>query len=73
MTDGLKNIYILITRPENQAEHLSKQLDNFPEDKRKLIQNKINSMSPEEIEIFIERNNLGHLGGRCIAGNALAP
>jgi diadenosine tetraphosphate (Ap4A) HIT family hydrolase len=59
---------MVITEEEANSikEHLSKQLDNFPEDKRRLIQDKINAMTPEELEIFIEKNNLGHLGGNCI-------
>ena len=47
-------------------EHLSKQLENFPEDKRNLILDKINAMSPVALEEFIKRNNLKHLGGQCI-------
>lgn len=47
-------------------EHLSKQLENFPEEKRKLIQEKIEAMSPEQLENFIEQNKLTHLGGNCL-------
>lgn len=47
-------------------EHLLKQLDNFPEDKRNDLKKKINSMNEEEIENFVQQNNLKHLGGQCI-------
>jgi len=47
-------------------EHLLKQLDNFPEDKREQIENQINSMTTEQIENFVEQNKLTHLGGQCI-------
>jgi len=46
--------------------HLFNQLENFPEDKRDDIKNQINSMSNEEIENFVQQNNLKHLGGQCI-------
>ena len=47
-------------------EHLLKQLDNFPEDKREQIKTQINSMTTEQIETFIKQNELTHLGGQCI-------
>ena len=47
-------------------EHLLKQLDNFPEDKREQIKNQINSMTTQQVENFIEQNKLTHLGGQCI-------
>tara|TARA_Y100000310_G_scaffold286519_1_gene310768 strand:+ start:2131 stop:2721 length:591 start_codon:yes stop_codon:yes gene_type:complete len=47
-------------------DHLLKQLGNFPEDRRKEIENKINSMNPEELGNFIQQNQLMHLGQQCI-------
>ena len=47
-------------------EHLLTQLENFPEDKKKQIKGQINSMTTEQIEIFIKQNDLTHLGGQCI-------
>ena len=47
-------------------EHLLKQLENFPEDKREQIKNQINSMTTEQIEEFVKQNQLTHLGGQCI-------
>ncbi|MFH0711592.1 MAG: HIT domain-containing protein [archaeon] len=47
-------------------EHLLKQLDNFPEDRREQITNQINSMTKEQVENFIQQNKLTHLGGQCI-------
>jgi len=47
-------------------EHLLKQLDNFPEDKREQIKKQIESMTTEQVGTFIEQNNLTHLGGQCI-------
>ena len=59
---------MVITESEAKEikEHLSKQLENFPEEKRSFILQKINEMSLEELEEFIKRNNLTHLGGQCI-------
>jgi len=39
-------------------EHLLKQLVNFPEDQRENIKNKITEMTNEQLEKFIEENNL---------------
>jgi histidine triad (HIT) family protein len=39
---------------------LLKQLENFPEDKREEIKNKILSMTNEEIEQFVKENNLDY-------------
>ena len=47
-------------------EHLFKQLENFPENKRKEMEAQINSMTPSEIETFLDQNNLSHLSGKCI-------
>ena len=55
--------------PEEAIEiktHLLSQLDNFPEDKRADLSEKIGSMSDAEIENFVKQNNLNHLGGQCI-------
>lgn len=55
--------------PEQASEikqHLLKQLDNFPEDKRSQIEEQINSMTEEQIEQFIKQNKLTHLGDQCI-------
>lgn len=46
--------------------HLLKQLSNFPENKQKEIEEQIKSMSPEQIETFVNQNNLNHLGSSCI-------
>jgi len=51
---------------EQIKEHLLKQLDNFPEDRREQIREQINSMTKEQVESFIEQNKLTHLGGQCI-------
>ncbi len=47
-------------------EHLLTQLTNFPEDKRKQIEEQITSMTNEQVENFIEQNKLTHLGEQCI-------
>lgn len=47
-------------------EHLLKQLDNFPEDKREQIKEQIESMNAEQVENFVEQNKLTHLGNQCI-------
>ena len=47
-------------------EHLLKQLDNFPEDKRPQIKTQIEQMTDEQIEAFVKQNQLNHLGGNCI-------
>lgn len=47
-------------------EHLLKQLDNFPEEKRGQIEKQIKSMSTNQVEEFIKQNNLTHLGGQCL-------
>ena len=59
---------MVITEAEAKEikEHLTKQLENFPEDKQSLILQKINEMTSEQLEEFIKRNNLTHLGGQCI-------
>lgn len=51
---------------EEIKKHLLKQLTNFPEDRRTEIENQINSMSPEDLEEFIKKNQLTHLGSQCI-------
>lgn len=38
--------------------HLLEQLENFPEDQRKIIKHKILSMNNQEIEEFLKENNL---------------
>lgn len=53
-------------------EHLLKQLDNFPEDKREQIATQISSMTNEQIEAFVKQNNLSHLGGQCIFCSIIA-
>lgn len=53
-------------------EHLSTQLENFPEDKRSQIKEQINSMTTEQVEIFIKQNGLTHLGGQCIFCSIIA-
>ncbi|MFA5061244.1 MAG: HIT domain-containing protein [Candidatus Pacearchaeota archaeon] len=49
-------------------EHLLVQLSKFPEEKREIIKEKVESMTPEQVESFVEQNNLVHLGakGNCI-------
>jgi histidine triad (HIT) family protein len=51
---------------EKIKEHLLKQLENFPEDKRAQIKDQINSMNEDQMEKFIEKNQLTHLGGNCV-------
>jgi histidine triad (HIT) family protein len=53
--------------------HLLEQLENFPEEQRKIIKHKILSMNNEEMEIFLKENNLNNgekkpeeLQQRCI-------
>jgi histidine triad (HIT) family protein len=38
--------------------HLLEQIENFPEEQRKLIKHKLISMNNEELEAFLEENNL---------------
>lgn len=40
--------------------HLLKQLDNFPEDQRKIVKHKILSMNKEEMESFLKENGLDY-------------
>ncbi len=47
-------------------EHLLKQLSNFPEDRRTQIEDQVNSMTAEEVEEFVKKNQLTHLGDQCI-------
>ena len=47
-------------------EQLLSQLTNFPEEKRDQIKEQINSMTPEQVENFVEQNKLTHLSGNCI-------
>ena len=47
-------------------DHLLKQLSNFPENKQKEIKEQIESMNSEQIETFVNQNNLNHLGSSCI-------
>jgi diadenosine tetraphosphate (Ap4A) HIT family hydrolase len=47
-------------------DQLLKQLDKFPEEKRKEIQQQIEGMSNEEVENFVKQNQLGHLPGGCV-------
>lgn len=59
---------MIITEEESSKikEHLLTQLDNFPEDKRSQISEQIKSMTTEEVESFIKKNSLNHLGEQCI-------
>jgi len=52
----------MLTDEENEKVkvHLLEQLDNFPEDQRKLIKHKILSMNNEEMEEFLKENNLDY-------------
>jgi histidine triad (HIT) family protein len=65
---------MVITKEEADSikEHLLKQLDNFPEDKREEISKQINSMTTGQVEKFIEQNKLTHLGGQCIFCSIIA-
>jgi len=47
-------------------EHLLKQLSNFPKDKREMIEEKVNEMTKDQVEEFVQKNQLKHLGGQCI-------
>ena len=47
-------------------EHLLKTVVNFPEDRREQIEEQINAMNSDEIEDFIKKNKLTHLGNQCI-------
>ncbi len=55
---------------EEQANQIKKsllsRLENFPEDRRKEIVEKVNLMSTPEVENFIKENKLTHLGDQCI-------
>lgn len=53
---------MLTEEQANQIKNqLLSQLDNFPEDKRELVKNKILSMSLEELEEFIKQNQSAQL------------
>jgi len=39
-------------------EQILKQIENFPEDKKEIAKQQIESMSPEEIEEFVKKNKL---------------
>jgi histidine triad (HIT) family protein len=45
---------------QNVKLHLLKQLENFPEDQRKIVKHKIISMNREEMEKFLEENKLDY-------------
>jgi hypothetical protein len=51
---------------EDIKKHLLKKLGSFPQDKRELIKEKIESMPDTEVEDFIKENKLTHLGNQCI-------
>jgi len=53
-------------------ESLLSRLDNFPEEKRNEIKQKVNSMSIPEVEEFIKQNKLTHLGDQCIFCSIIA-
>jgi histidine triad (HIT) family protein len=53
-------------------EHLLKQLGNFPEDKRELIKEQVESMDSNQVEEFVQKNQLTHLGGQCIFCSIIA-
>ena len=57
---------------EKIKEHLLRQLGNFPEDKREVIKEQVESMTEKEIEEFVEKNQLTHLGGQCIFCSIIA-
>lgn len=65
---------MVITEEESSKikKHLLAQLNNFPEERRSQIKDQINSMTPEQVEIFVEKNNLTHLGGKCIFCSIIA-
>lgn len=52
-------------------QRLMGQLDNFPEDKRDQIKNQILALTNEQLEQFVQQNNLGHLenGDDCVFCN----
>jgi len=45
---------------QNVKLHLLKQLENFPEDQRKIVKHKILSMNKDEMEEFLKENNLDY-------------
>lgn len=57
---------------KNIKEHLLKQLGNFPEDKREGIKEQVESMTSDQVEEFVEKNQLTHLGGQCIFCSIIA-
>jgi len=57
---------------EQIKNHLLSQLDNFPEDKRIQIKSQIESMTPQDLENFVQQNQLTHLGGQCIMCSILS-
>jgi histidine triad (HIT) family protein len=57
---------------EKIKEHLLRQLGNFPEDKREVIKEQVESMNPDQIKEFVEKNQLTHLGGQCIFCSIIA-
>jgi histidine triad (HIT) family protein len=50
---------------EKIKDHLLRQLGNFPEDRREQIKEQVESMTANQVEEFVQKNNLTHLGG-CI-------
>lgn len=51
---------------EKIKEHLLKQLENFPEEKREQIETQVREMDTGQVENFINQNQLTHLGSQCI-------
>jgi histidine triad (HIT) family protein len=47
-------------------EQLLKQLSNFPEERQDEIKKQVESMTPEQVEAFIEQNKLTHMGNKCV-------
>ena len=51
---------------ESIKSSLLGQLDNFPEDKRSVVEDQIKGMSDEQVEEFVKQNNLTHMPGGCV-------
>lgn len=63
-----------LTKEESEKikEHLLKQLSNFPKEKQFLIKKSIESLNETELESFIQKNELTHLGDQCIFCSIIA-
>ena len=57
----MESIKITDAQADQIKKQLLSQLEKFPEDKKDQIKKQINSMSTEEVEEFVKKNQLDHL------------